>query len=98
VTNILGSPIIASSSKGLSTSLSTCELGPTTPNVNDGACCLFFGNYLSRELKVSLNIDISVLLKTLVLKIKHVFIFLLFKNLQHFFSLKTKMSQGFNKV
>jgi hypothetical protein len=94
-TNTLGSPIISSSSKGLSTSLSTCELGPTTSNVSDGVCYLFSRNYVPTDLRASPNVDISVLLKTLALKIKHVFIYFLFKNIQHFFSLETK---GFNKV
>jgi len=49
------------------------------------------------ESKASLNIDISVLFKTLILKIKHLFIF---KNLQHFLHYKLKclkVSTRFNK-
>jgi len=84
-TNTLGSPIISSASKGLSTSLSTCELGPITPNVSDGVCCLFFRNYVPRNLKASPNVDICVLLKTLALKKKHVFIFFFSKTYNIFF-------------
>jgi hypothetical protein len=72
------------SSIGLVTSLSKHELGLTTPNVSDGVCCLSFGNCLLRELEASLNVDISVLSKTLILKIKHTYIYyfiLFFKNL-----------------
>ncbi len=73
-TNTLGSPMVLSSSIGLSTSFSTCELGLTIPNVSDGVCCLFFRNYVPRESKDFFNIDINVLFKTLVLEIKHIFI------------------------
>jgi hypothetical protein len=82
--NTLGSPINLGSSIGFSTSLSTNELGLTTPNVNDGVCCLFCRYYVLGESKASPNIDISVLFKTLILKIKKLFLLFLLKNLQHF--------------
>jgi hypothetical protein len=62
------------SSIGFVTSLSTRELGPTTPNVSDGVCCLSSGNCLLGELEASPNVDINVLYKTLILKIKHIYI------------------------
>jgi hypothetical protein len=95
--NTLASPIVLDSSIGLSTSLSIGELSLTILNVSDGVCGLSSGNYVQGELKASPNIDISVLFKTLILKIKHI---LLFKNLQHFLHQKLKnfkVSTKFNK-
>jgi hypothetical protein len=58
-------------------SISIGKLGPLTPNVNDGQC-LFFEIYVLRELEASLNVDINVLLKRLVLTFKHLFIYFSF--------------------
>jgi hypothetical protein len=74
----LGSHIVPTSLINLSTNLSTCEFGLTIPNVNDGVCCLFSGNYVLGESKASPNIDISVLSKTIILKIKNIFLLFLF--------------------
>jgi hypothetical protein len=79
----------------LSISPSTCELDPTTLNVNDGMWCLFSKNSVSKESETFPNIDIII--KTLVLKIKHIFYFS-FKKITTFFTSKTKKFQGFNKV
>jgi hypothetical protein len=94
--NTLGSPVVLGSSIGLSTNLSTCKLGLTIPNVSDGVCCLSFGNCASKELEASPNVDISVLSKTLILKIKHIFLLILSK-IYNVFYIKTKKSLGFNK-
>ncbi len=64
-----GSSIVPGSSKGLLTG----DLGLTTLNVNDGVCCLFSGNYIPRESKAFLNVDINVFTKTLILEIKHIY-------------------------
>jgi hypothetical protein len=66
-----GSPTVPGSSKGLPTS----DIGLTTPNVNDGVCCLSLGNYVPRESKASPNVDINVFTITLILEIKHIYIF-----------------------
>jgi hypothetical protein len=95
--NTLGSPTIPSSAIGLSTSLSTCELGLTTSNVSDGVYCLSFKNYVPRKSKALPSVDINVLSKILILKIKHVFILFLSKPTIFFYK-RTKKSQGFNKV
>ncbi len=73
-TTTLGSPTIPSSSIGLSTSLSIGDFGLTTFNVNDGVYCLSSGNCVRGESKASPNVDINVLTKTLILKIKHIFL------------------------
>jgi len=73
-TTTLGSPTIPGFSIGLSTNLLTNEFGLTIPNVSDGVCCLSFGNYVPRESKAFSNVDINVLSKTLILKIKHIFL------------------------
>jgi len=65
----LGSPIVPGSSKGLSTG----DFDLTTPNVNDGVCCISSGNYVPGESEASLNVDINVFTKTLILEIKHIF-------------------------
>jgi len=65
-TNTLGSPIIPTFSIGIS----TCELGLTSLDVNDGVCCLPSKNCVLVESKASRKIDVSVLFKTLSLKIK----------------------------
>jgi hypothetical protein len=88
--NTLGSLTVPGSSISLSISLSIIELGLTTPNVNDGVCYLFSGNYVPRELEHSLNIDINVSSKTLILKIYHIYFLFLFKNIQHFLHQKLK--------
>ncbi len=62
----------------------------TTLNVNNGVCCLSFKNYVPGESKASPNVDINVLFKIVVLEIKHIFIFFLLKNLQHFLHQKLK--------
>jgi hypothetical protein len=66
---------------GLVTCFSTCELGLTTLNVNDGVHYLYFGNLVLGELEAFPNLDINVLFKTLILEIKHIFIFVLLKNM-----------------
>jgi hypothetical protein len=58
-------------------SLSIGKIGPITTNVNDGQC-LFFEIYVPREMEASFNVDINVLLETLVLTLKHIFIYLSF--------------------
>jgi hypothetical protein len=77
----LGSPIVLGFLIGLLTSLSIGELSPTIFNVSDGVCCVFSRNYVPRESEAFHNVAIIVLFKTLVLEIKHIFIFFLFKNL-----------------
>jgi hypothetical protein len=57
-------------------SLSIGKLGLVTPNVNGQ--CLSFEIYVLRELEASLNVDINVLLKRLVLTFKHIFIYFSF--------------------
>jgi hypothetical protein len=61
MTNTLGSPIGLGFPIGFSISLSTSELGLTTPNVNDGVCYVSFGNYVPGESKDFLNVDINFL-------------------------------------
>jgi len=58
-------------------SLSIGRIGLITLNVNDGQC-LFFEIYVPGELEASFNVDISVLLETLVETLKHIFIYLSF--------------------
>jgi hypothetical protein len=58
-------------------SLSMGKLGPVTFNVNDGQY-LSFEIYVLGELEASLNVDINVLLKRLVLTFKHIFIYFSF--------------------
>jgi hypothetical protein len=53
------------------------KLGPVTFNVNDGQY-LSFEIYVLGELEASLNVDINVLLKRLVLTFKHIFIYFSF--------------------
>ncbi len=81
--------------------LSIGKIGPITLNVNDGQC-LSFEIYVPGELEASFNVDISVLLKTLVLTLRHIYLFFFIKNLQHFLcwkfkSLKNKVSTRSNK-
>jgi hypothetical protein len=95
-TTTFGSPTIPCSSKGLS----ACDLSLATPNVNDGVCCLSSGNYVLGESKASPNIDINVFSKTLILQIKHIYIyifFISFHNLQHFFIKNLKVLTRFNE-
>jgi len=99
--NTFSSFIISSSSTSLSTSVSIGKLGPLIPNVNDGQC-LSFEIYVPWELETSLNVDVSVLLKTLILTLKHIFIYFSSKILQHFLhwkfkGLKNKVSTRSNK-
>jgi hypothetical protein len=95
-TNTLGSPIALGSSIDLTTSLLTNEFGPTAFNVNDGVRCLYFGNYVSRELKASPNVDINALSKTLILKIKHLF-FLFLSKIYNIFLYKNKKVSRFQQ-
>jgi hypothetical protein len=67
-TNTFGSHIVLNSVIGLSISLLTCEFDPTILIINDGVCCLYSKNYVSKESKAFPNIDIIILFKTLVLK------------------------------
>ncbi len=82
-------------------SFSIGKLGPITPNVNDEQC-LSFEIYVPGELKTSFNVDVNVLLETLVLTLRHIYWFFFLKNLQHFLcwkfkSLKNKVSTRSNK-
>jgi hypothetical protein len=92
-TTTLGSPIIPGFSIGLSTNLSTnilaSEFVLIIPNVSDGVCCLYSRNYVPGESKAFPNVDINVLSKTLILKIKHIY-FYLFQKLVTFFILVLK--------
>jgi len=58
-------------------SLSMGKLGQVTSNVNDGQY-LSFEIYVLGESEASLNVDINVLLKRLVLTFKHIFIYFSF--------------------
>jgi len=53
------------------------KLGQVTSNVNDGQY-LSFEIYVLGESEASLNVDINVLLKRLVLTFKHIFIYFSF--------------------
>jgi len=75
--NTFSSFIISRSSTSLSMSLLMSKLGLVTSNVNDGQY-LSFEIYMLGELEASLNVDINVLLKRLVLTFKHIFIYLFF--------------------
>jgi hypothetical protein len=82
-------------------SLSIGKLGPITSNVNDGQC-LSFEIYVPRELEASFNVDVSVLPETLVLTLRHIYLFFFLKNLQYFLcwkfkSFKNKVSTRSNK-
>ncbi len=89
----LGSPIVPGSSKGLSTG----DFDLTTPNVNDGVCCISSGNYVPGESEASLNVDINVFTKTLILKIKHIFFLFLSTTYNTFYIKSLKVSTRSNE-
>jgi hypothetical protein len=92
-TTTFSSPTVLGSSKGLS----TCDLGLTSPNVNDGVCCLSSGNYVPGQSKVSPNIDINVFTKTLILEIKHIFFLFLSTTYNTFYIKSLKVSTRSNE-
>jgi hypothetical protein len=63
---------------------SICEHCPITFNVNDGQC-LSFEIYAPGELEAYFNVDVSVMFKTLVLTLKHIFIYFSFQKTYHIF-------------
>jgi hypothetical protein len=73
---------------GSTKGFSTCDLGLTTLNVNDGVYCLSSGNCVPGELEASLNVDINFFTKTLILEIKHIF-FLFLSTTYNIFYIKS---------